>query len=179
MVWMNVRKPVVLPNYILKMLSTSSATIISFLVYRDMLYMKINIFSVLPWHARLLLNAWLKLPAKKGLLLSATEQPVREMTKFVLNLVSKLWLLISKSSLLGEMTNGRWIPVNPKLSTVVPMALTFHLLRIPATAVTATYGTSAMRDLSWKTLPMNQIMNIFLSLEQLRKKHRRKGNMLL
>ena len=42
-------------------------------------------------------------PRKKALQQSATALPVRATTRFVLNWQSRLWLLISTSSLLGEM----------------------------------------------------------------------------
>mgnify|MGYP003234352094 CR=1 FL=1 len=85
---------------------------------------------------------------KKMLLLSATVQPVREMTRFVSSFLSKHLLLILKLLLLGVMTNGKWIPVNPKLNTAKHMAFIFHSLLTRATAVTVTYGTSATKVLS-------------------------------
>ena len=62
--------------------------------------------------------------------------------------LSKHLLLILKLLLLGVMTNGKWIPVNPKLNTAKHMAFIFHSLLTRATAVTVTYGTSATKVLS-------------------------------
>ena len=175
--WTSVQKHVVLPNSTSKMLSMNSVTNTSFLVFRVMQSMKINICLVLPWHVRLSPNVLWKLPAKKALSLSATVQPEREMTRSVSNSVSKLSLLISRSSLLGETTNGTWIPVNPRLNTAAHTALTFLLLQIPVTAVTVTCGTSAMKDWNWKILPMSQTTNIFSYSVPHRKKLRMKVNM--
>ena len=175
--WTSAQKHVVLPNSTSKMLSMNSVTNTSFLVYRVMQSMKINICLVLPWLVRLSPNVSWKLPAKKALSLSATVQPEKEMTRSVSNSVSKLSLLISRSSLLGETTNGTWIPVNPRLNTAAHTALTFLLLQIPVTAVTVTCGTSAMKDWNWKILPMSQTTNIFSYSVPHRKKLRMKANM--
>ena len=175
--WTSVQKHVVLPNSTSKMLSMNSVTNTSFLVYRVMQSMKINICLVLPWLVRSSPNVLWKLPAKKALSLSATVQPEKEMTRSVSNSVSKLLLLISRSSLLGEMTNGTWIPVNPRLNTAAHMVSTFLLLQIPVTAVTVTCGTSAMKVWNWKILPTNQITNIFSYSVPHRKKLRMKVNM--
>ena len=60
----------------------------------------------------------------------------------------KALALILKLLLLGVMTNGKWIPVNPKLNTAKHMAFIFHSLLTRATAVTVTYGTSVTKVLS-------------------------------
>ena len=91
--------------------------------------------------------------------------------------VSKLWLLISRSSLPGEMTSGKWIPVNLRLNTARLMASTFLSLQILLTAVTVTSGTSAMKVLSWKILPTSLTMIIFLFLVQLLRKLLRRASM--
>ena len=49
--------------------------------------------------------------------------------------------------------SGRWNPVRMRLLTVKHMVSTFHLMPATATAVTGTYGTSAMKVLSWKIHP--------------------------
>ncbi len=60
-----------------------------------------NIFSELPWLVRLSPRNWLRSHVKKALLQSATVLQVKEMTRSVSNLVSKLLLRTSKSSLHG------------------------------------------------------------------------------
>ena len=142
----------------------SSVTIISFLVFRHMQYMKINIFSEHLWLVLLSQRDLSRLHAKRELQLSATVLPVKVTTRSVLNLVSQHLLRISRSLLLGEMTNGTWIPVNPRLNTAVHMVSTFLLLQTAAIAVTETSGTSAMRDLNLKILQMHQTMIIFSCL---------------
>ena len=62
----------------------------------------------------------------------------------------------------GEMKNGHWIQEKQKSNTANSTVSIFHSLQIPATAVTVTYGTSAMKALSWKTLQMNRTTSICL-----------------
>ena len=57
----------------------------------------------------------------------------------------KHWLRISRSLLHGVIRSGPLIPVKAKLNTAKHMASIFRSLWIRATAVTATYGTSAMK----------------------------------
>ena len=78
---------------------------------------------------------------------------------------------------LGEVINGQWIPVNPKLNTARHMELIFHSPQIPVTAVTATCGISAMKVLNWKTRQTSLTSIIFWFLVLHRKKHRMKVNM--
>ena len=66
--------------------------IILCLAYRQALYMKTNICSELPWLVLESQKHWLMSQEKKALLRSATAQPEKEMTRSVLNLVSKLSL---------------------------------------------------------------------------------------
>ena len=59
------------------------------------------------------------------------------------------------------------------------MELTFHSMQTTATAVTVTYGTSAMKVLNWKTHLRNQTMTICSFLVLHRKKLQINQNMLL
>ena len=86
-----------------------------------------------------------EIPEKKALWQSVMVLQVRVMTRSVSSWVSKLWLLISRSLLPGEMTSGKWIPVNLRSNTARLMASTFLSLQILLTAVTVTSGTSAMK----------------------------------
>ena len=58
--------------------------------------------------------------------------------------------------------SGPLIPVKAKLNTVKHMALISHSLWIRVTAVTVTYGTSAMRDWSWRIRQMSRTTITFL-----------------
>lgn len=58
--------------------------------------------------------------------------------------------------------NGHWIQEKQKSNTANSTVSIFHSLQIPATAVTVTYGTSAMKVLNWKTLQMNRTTSICL-----------------
>ena len=90
-------------------------------------------------------NSW-KLREKKVLLRSATALPVKETTRSVLSYPSWHWLRTSRSSPHGvSWTHGRWIPVKMRSSTAKTTVLTFRSLQKTVTAVTGTYGTSAMK----------------------------------
>ena len=115
--------------------------------------------------------------AKKTLLQSATVLPEKEMTRSVSSLVSKHLLRISKSLLLGVMTSGRWIPVRQRSHTAKHTESIFHSAQTKVTAVTVTYGISAMKDLSWRILQTSQIMIIFWFLVFPLRKLRTKANM--
>ena len=95
----------------------------------------------------------------------------------VSSLVSKHLLRISKSLLLGVMTSGRWIPVRQRSHTAKHTESIFHSAQTKVTAVTVTYGISAMKDLSWKILQTSQIMIIFWFLVFPLRKLRTKANM--
>ena len=60
-----------------------------------------DILLVLPWHVLLLLRNWLRLQEKRTLLQSVTAQLVKEMTRSVLSLESKLLHQTSRSLLHG------------------------------------------------------------------------------
>ena len=60
-----------------------------------------NIFLVLPWHVLLLPRNWLRSQEKRTLLQSVTAQLVKEMTRSVLSLESKLLHQTSRSLLHG------------------------------------------------------------------------------
>ncbi len=57
--------------------------------------------------------------------------------------------------------NGRWIPVRQRSHTAKHTESIFHSAQTKVTAVTVTYGISAMKDLSWRILQTSQIMIIF------------------
>ena len=164
-------------NYISKISQMSSVTITSYLVYRLVLYMSTNTYQVLPWHVLVSQRNWQRSPEKKTLLQSATVLPEKEMTRSVSSLVSKHLLRISKSLLLGVMTSGRWIPVRQRSHTAKHTESIFHSAQTKVTAVTVTYGISAMKDLSWRILQTSQIMIIFWFLVFPLRKLRTKANM--
>ena len=66
---------------------------------------------------------------------------------------------------------GQCSPVRMRSNSVKHTASTFHSLQTAATAVTVTYGTSAMKVLNWKILLMNLTMIICLYLVLHRKRH--------
>ena len=82
---------------------------------------------------------------KEMLLPSAMVQRVREMTRSVLNWVLRLLLPISRSLPPGDTMHGPCSPEKMKSHTVKHTESIFLSLPIPATAVTATSGISAMR----------------------------------
>jgi len=82
-----------------------------------------------------------------------------------------------KISLHGVMTSGQWIPVNLKSNTASSTESTFRSQLITATAVTVTFGTSAMKGLNWKILLTSLTSNIFLFSEPLPKRLPMKANM--
>lgn len=91
-------------------------------------------------------NLW-KLREKKVPLRSATALREKETTRSALSYLSWRWLRTSRSSPHGvNWTHGRWNPAKMRSSTARTTALTFRSLQKTATAVTGTYGTSAMRD---------------------------------
>ena len=143
----------------------NSAMTTLYLVYRRMLYMNTSICLVLLWHVLSLRKDQQRSHVKKVRLLSVMVLQAKEMTRFVLSLVSKHQLLILRSSLLGEANFGNSIPVNQRLNIVRLMVLIFHLLQTAATAVIETYGISVMKVLNQKILQMLQITIIFLFLE--------------
>ena len=73
----------------------------------------------------------------------------------------KLLLLILRLSLLGETVSGNYSHVKTKSNIASSMALIFLLELIRATAVTVTYGTSAMKVLNLKIQLMNQTTTTF------------------
>ena len=112
---------------------------------------------------------WLRSHVKRMLLLSATALPVKEMTRSASSLESKLLLLTSRSLLHGVwLTYGPCSPVRMSWLTARHMESTFHLTPVTATAVTVTYGISAMKVLSLRILPASQTMSIcsYLVLHQ-------------
>ena len=151
----------VLQNYTLKTLQMSFVMTTLYLVYRQMQFMKINIYLVLLWLDLVLLRNQLKLQEKKMLQQFVMVLQEKVMTRFVSNLELRLLLLTLRLSLLGEMTNGTWTQEKLKLNIVRLMELIFHLVQTRATAVTETYGTLVMKDQNQKILQTNQTMNIF------------------
>ena len=73
--------------------------------------------------------------------------------------------------------DGRWIPVRQRLHTARHTESIFHSAQTKVTAVTVTYGISAMKDLSWRILQTSQIMIIFWFLVFPLRKLRTKANM--
>ena len=97
--------------------------------------------------ARLSQKNWLKSLEKKAQSLSATVPQVKVMIRSVLSYPSWHWLRILRSSLHGvSWIHGKWIPAKMRSSTAKITALTFRFPLKTATAVTVTYGTSAMKD---------------------------------
>ena len=79
--------------------------------------------------------------------------------------------------IIGVMTSGRWIPVRQRSHTAKHTESIFHSAQTRVTAVTVTYGISAMKDLSWRILQTSQIMIIFWFLVFPLRKLRTKANM--
>ena len=82
------------------------------------------------------------------------------------------------TSMARPATNGLLIPARKRLNIANSMALIYHFLQIPATAVTVTYGTSATRVWSLNYQKMNQITTIFLYSVLLQKRHQMRVSML-
>ena len=72
---------------------------------------------------------------------------------------------------------ARWIPVRQRSHTAKHTESIFHSAQTRVTAVTVTYGISAMKDLSWRILQTSQIMIIFWFLVFPLRKLRTKANM--
>ena len=72
---------------------------------------------------------------------------------------------------------GKCSPVRMKSISVKHTASTFHSPQTAATAVTVTYGTSAMKALNWKIHLLSQTTIMYLCSQLHRKKHLTNRNM--